>query len=238
MKETRLIMGMPVIINIPNPVSGEIMQKLFDYFRYVDNTFSTYKKTSEITKINAGALDKFHYSPDMNEILRLAEQTKNETNGYFNIQKEHSIDPSGIVKGWAIHNAANILRKTGYTNFYVEAGGDIEVAGSWTIGIRNPFNTQEIVKKVKLYDHGIATSGTYERGNHIYNPKNNMPVTEIVSLTVIGPNVYEAERFATAAFAMGKQGILFIEQLDGFEGYMIDTHGIATETRGFHVYVI
>ncbi len=55
----------------------------------------------------------------------------------------------------------------------------------------------------------------------------------MVSLTVIGPNVYEADRFATAAFAMGKNGIAFIEQLQGFEGYQIDGAGIATMTSGF-----
>ena len=84
----------------------------------------------------------------------------------------------------------------------------------------------------------MATSGTYVRGQHIYNPKNSdQPVTGIVSLTVIGPDIYEADRFATAAFAMGPAGIIFIEQLAGFEGYMIDPNGLATYTSGFERYV-
>jgi thiamine biosynthesis lipoprotein len=65
-----------------------------------------------------------------------------------------------------------------------------------------------------------------------------MPLQDIVSLTVIGPNVYEADRFATAAFAMGKRGIYFIEQLPGFEGYMIDAAARATFTSGFERYVL
>ncbi len=74
-----------------------------------------------------------------------------------------------------------------------------------------------------MSDCGVATSGTSIRGQHIYNPQDDAaPIDEIVSLTVIGPNIYEADRFATAAFAMGSDGIVFIEQLDGFEGYMID----------------
>ena len=93
------------------------------------------------------------------------------------------------------------------------------------------------MKTLWLQDCGIATSGTYIRGQHIYNPKKRgEPVTEIVSLTVIGPNVYEADRFATAAFAMGSAGIHFIEDLEGFEGYMIDPHGLATYTSGFERY--
>ena len=84
----------------------------------------------------------------------------------------------------------------------------------------------------------MATSGTYIRGQHIYNPfERSQPITEIVSLTVIGPNVYEADRFATAAFAMGRVCIDFIEQQNGLEGYMIDQDGIATLTSGFEKYL-
>jgi thiamine biosynthesis lipoprotein len=132
----------------------------------------------------------------------------------------------------------------GFKNYYVEIGGDIEVAGNnvegkpWAIGIRNPFNVKEIVKVVKLRSNGIATSGTYERGKHVYNPKENFRAADqITSFTVIGPNVYEADRFATAAFAMGKAGIQFIEKLPELAGYMIDTAGIATMTTNFTSYV-
>ncbi len=237
-------MDMPVIVEITDHDKQEIFNSLFEYFHYVDNTFSTFKKTSEITKINTGVLSESEYSPDMKTILRLAGQTKKETSGYFDILHDRKIDPSGIVKGWAIRNAAEMLHRAGYADFYVEAGGDIEVSGNnregkaWTIGIRNPFNVHEIVKRVVLHNLGIATSGTYERGKHIYNPKTDSPVDEIVSLTVIGPNILDADRYATGAFAMGRQGIRFIETLKGFEGYMIDTHGVATWTGGFGKYVV
>jgi thiamine biosynthesis lipoprotein len=242
MKQTRLIMDMPVIVEIVDEVKPEIFDKLFDYFYYVDNTFSTFKKTSEITRINDGLLKTLHASKDVQEILRLAKQTKSQTLGYFNIDRGGKIDPSGIVKGWAIHNAARLLGKIGIKNYYVEVGGDIEVTGHnsdgklWTIGIRNPFNIRQIVKVVQLKNKGIATSGTYERGKHIYIPHTHMLADETLSLTVIGPNVYEADRYATAAFAMGKKGIAFIDSREGFEGYMIDTKGIATLTAGFEKY--
>lgn len=237
-------MDMPVIVEIVDPVPSQIIYEVFDYFRLIDNTFSTFKKTSEITKINNGKLKPSEYSTDMREIFRLSEQTKKETNGYFEINRGGKIDPSGIVKGWAIHNAAKLLHGMGFKNYYVEIGGDIEVAGNnvegkpWAIGIRNPFNVKEIVKVVKLRSNGIATSGTYERGKHVYNPKENFRAADqITSFTVIGPNVYEADRFATAAFAMGKAGIQFIEKLPELAGYMIDTAGIATMTTNFTSYV-
>lgn len=241
MKQTRLIMGMPITIELVNSNINEAhINDVFSYFSYIDDTFSTYKSTSEISKINNGLLLKKEYSKDMQIVFELSEQTRIETQGYFNIRHKGKYDPSGIVKGWAIYQASILLKKRGLKHFYVEAGGDIQVSGkntenkNWTVGIRNPFNRREIVKKLSLSTEGIATSGTYIRGQHIYNPHNDNNLTEIVSLTVIGPNIYEADRFATAAFAMGRKGIAFIEKLPGLEGYMIDNTGIATYTSNFN----
>jgi thiamine biosynthesis lipoprotein len=238
-KQIRLIMGMPITIEIPNFGSQipnpDDVEEVFDYFRYVDENYSPYKEQSQVGKLNKGK----EVSAEMKKILQISEETKRVTNGYFDIRRpDGKIDPSGIVKGWAIKNAADILRKLGYKKFYVDAGGDAEIVGrNWRWGIRNPFNVGEVVKVLRLSNCGIATSGNYERGNHIYNPKTGMNEDNgIVSITVIGPNVYEADRFATAAFAMGRPGIEFIESLRGFEGYMIDNKRMATATSGFKKY--
>ncbi|MCX6752500.1 MAG: FAD:protein FMN transferase [Candidatus Nomurabacteria bacterium] len=245
MKEQRIIMGMPVVIEIvDSSASTEIFEEIFSYLISVDERFSTYKKDSEITLYNEGKIAEENLSDEMKKVFRLSEETKKITGNYFDISYQGKIDPSGLVKGWAIYNSALILRKKGFKNFYVEIAGDIEVAGlnkegkKWAIGIRNPFNKKENVKVVYLSDRGIATSGLYERGEHIYNPKEKKSVTEIASLTVIGKNIYEADRFATACFAMGKKGIYFLEKMPGLEGYMIDNDKIATFTTGFEEYAI
>lgn len=244
MKQTRLLMGMPITVEVLDAhVTEADIAAVFAYFEYVDATFSTYKSESEITRLNMGLLTLEQASDDMRTIFALAEQTKQATDGYFDIWRDGFCDPSGIVKGWAIHNAALQLNRKGFQNLYVDAGGDIQPFGSnadgeaWRVGIRNPFNMQEIVKVVAVTDQGVATSGNYVRGSHIYNPRGAALSDKIVSLTVIGPNVYDADRYATAAFAMGQAGIVFIEHLDGFEGYMIDSHGQATLTSGFEGYV-
>ena len=243
-KETRLLMGMPITVEAVDAwASAAALDAVFSYFQYVDDTFSTYKLASEITRINAGALDLAQASEDMQTVFRLAAQTKCQTDGYFDIACDGAYDPSGLVKGWAIANAAQLLRAGGLRNFYVEAGGDIQACGhnadgqSWRVGIRNPFAMEEIVKVLAISNGGVATSGTYVRGQHIRNPKNKRIISEIVSLTVIASDIYEADRFATAAFAMGRAGIHFIERLPGFEGYMIDRDGQATLTTGFERYV-
>ncbi len=245
-KQTRILMGMPITVEISDAsVSEKDIDLVYDYFRYVDEKFSTYKDTSEITRINKGLLVKNKYSEDMKTVLMLCEETKKLTNGYFDITNPAGIhDPSGLVKGWSIYNASRILKDRGFNNFYVDAGGDIQSSGvnsegkPWTIGIQDPFSKdRRIIKVVSAPGKGVATSGTYIRGQHIYDPYNKKEkISDIVSLTVIGPNIYEADRFATAAFAMGKKGIEFIENLAGFEGYMIDSSGIATMTRGFEEY--
>jgi len=238
-------MGMPVTLEVIDPnVTADVFDTVYAYFTTVDEKFSTYKDTSEISAINRGELTPDRMSNDMRTIFALAEQTREATNGYFDILHNGLYDPSGIVKGWAIYHAAELLHRKDFKNFYVDAGGDVEAVvkndrgAEWRVGIRNPFNTDEIVKVVGISNCGIATSGTYIRGQHIYNPYKAGPLTDIMSITVIGPNVYEADRYATAAFAMGRDGIAFIENLTGFEGYMIDQNKQATFTSGFARYVI
>lgn len=238
-------MGMPITIEVVDTtLTQDDLDQVFAYFTSVDNTFSTYKETSEISRLNRGELAVADASESMKTILALSEQTKKDTYGYFDIQRDGILDPSGIVKGWAIQNAAQMLKGEGFEHFYIDAGGDIQVAGNnhgklWRIGIRNPFNRSENVKVLALTDRGIATSGTAVRGQHIYNPYNrNAPLLDIVSLTVIGPNIIEADRFATAAFAMGRKGIQFLEKLAGFEGYLIDAQARATLTSEFERYVL
>jgi thiamine biosynthesis lipoprotein len=244
MKKQAIVMGMPATINVVDVgVTQEDINEVFSYFHYIDKKFSTYKKESEISQINRGEIKELDYSDEMKKILKLSEETKKETNGFFDIDYNGILDPSGLVKGYAVFQGAEILRRKNFQNYYVEIAGDIQVQGknekreNWKIGIQNPFNLDEIVKVVKLSNKGIATSGNYIRGTHIYNPKEKRFAEEIAGITVIGPNIYEADRFATASFAMGEAGINFLEKLKGFEGYMVKKNKKAILTSGFNDYL-
>ncbi len=243
MKQTRLLMGMPITLEVAG-ASQDDLDAIFAYFESVDETFSTYKATSEVSRFNRGELRPDEYSEDLRTILALGEQTRAETGGYFDMWRDGRCDPSGIVKGWAIRKAAAMLEARGFRDFYVDAGGDAQLAGlkdgrPWRVGIRNPFNRDENVKVLSLTNCGVATSGTAVRGQHVYDPHApDRPLLEVVSITLIGPDVYEADRFATAAFAMGRRGIQFVAGLPGFEGYLIDAQARATYTPGFERYVL
>lgn len=238
-------MGMPVTLEIIDiSAARRDFNDVFTLFKKIDATFSPYKITSEVSRLNRKELKLADISPEMKEILQLAEQTKKESDGYFDVYRNGILDPSGIVKGWAIKKAVDLLKGKGFKNFYVEAGGDIQVTGKnaagedWVIGIRNPFDYAENVKIIHLSSGGVATSGTVVRGEHIYDPTlGYKAVDQILSMTVVADSIYDADRFATAAFAMGKKGIEFIESKKDLEGYMIDREGIGTMTTRFEKYV-
>ena len=130
MKQTRIIMCMPVTLEALDPgVTVNTFDAVFAYFEYVDRKFSTYKPDSEISLINRQEITLAQSSEDMQAIFSLAEQTRLETGGYFDISRKGLYDPSGIVKGWAIFTASEMLRQAGFKNYYVDAGGDIQVSG-------------------------------------------------------------------------------------------------------------
>lgn len=238
-------MGMPITVEVVDrAVRPRHLESVFRLFREIDERFSPFKEASETTLWDRGLLKSSQMSPQMRVIMQLAEETRRASGGYFNVYRGDTFNPVGIVKGWAIHKAARLLRVAGFADFYVEAGGDAQVCGRgpegkpWQVGIRNPFDVSQVVKVLRISDRGVATSGTYFRGHHIYDPLDptGRISLEPVSLTVIAADILDADRFATAGFAMGQAGIAFIEAMDGYEGYLVDGQGTATYTTGFASY--
>ncbi len=234
-------MGMPVTVAISGVSDRSLVDQVFVWFEAVDRRFSTWRTDSEISDINAGRHPECAWSGEMREVLALCDRTRRESDGYFDARTPNgTIDPSGVVKGWAIRKAAAIIERAGERNYYVDAGGDIQSAGlsasgrPWRVGVQSPFDRSEIVKIVEPRGRGVATSGSYVRGRHIYVPGSpDRTVDDVVSLTVIGPDVLEADRFATAAFAMGGDGIAFIERTPGLEGFQVMSDRTAVATTGF-----
>lgn len=239
-------MGMPIAVEIVGAADSRLHEQVFAWFDAVDRRFSPYRADSEVSRINRGEIAESAYSAEMTEVLALSEETRRRTGGYFDVRRpDGTLDPSGMVKGWAIRGAAAILAAAGIRDFFVDAGGDIQSSGvnaagkDWSVGIRNPFDEHTIVKVVYPRGRGVATSGNYVRGTHIYDPHTAAgPDADIVSLTVIAPDIVAADAYATAAFAMGRSGIAFIEETPGLEGYMIDRTGKATMTGGFAEYTV
>ncbi len=245
LRRTSRIMGMSVTLEVvdDSPRAAAAIEQALGFIRTVDRRLSPFKPESELSRFNAGAVAAADLSPMSRTILELSRETRRQTGGAFNIRRpDGRLDPSGLVKGWAIREAARIIAEHGFRDYFVEAGEDIQTSGRnrhgrpWTVGVRNPFRPAELAYTVRLSGQGIATSGTYRQGDHIYDPHTGRARSEVVGCTVIGPDVYEADRFATAACAMGERGIELLERQPDLEGQLITRAARERETSGFAAY--
>ncbi len=235
-------MGMPIAIDVRDPhVDPGAVEEAFAWLRFVDATFSTYRDYSEISRLNRGELAEADAHEDVREVLLRCEQLREETRGYFDARAPipGAVDPSGLVKGWSVDRAARILDAAGARNYYLNAGGDIRVRGCpapgrpWRVGIQHPLVAGSVAAVVEANDLAIATSGEYERGHHIVNPRTGLPPDGVLSVTVVGPDLATADAYATAAFAMGEAGPRWTAHLRGYEAMTILADETVMSTGAF-----
>jgi thiamine biosynthesis lipoprotein len=225
MRKTAQIMGTAVSIDVQNLKNVSVIEAAFSRLREIDKKFSPYKKNSELSKYNRGELNKQTLSSEMKFILHACRRAEETTDGYFSAWYGDKVDPSGYVKGWAIAEAGKVIEEQGYKTYCIYAGGDIlarsDGTKTWNIGVQHPRNKQKILNKLSISNGAVVTSGNYERGKHIINPKTKKPADELLSITVIGPDIVMADVLATAAFAMGQKGIEFIKKQRGYEALAV-----------------
>jgi thiamine biosynthesis lipoprotein len=235
-------MGMPIVIDLRDEAAAdELLDRAFDEFRAVDARFSTYKADSEVSRINRGNLAVEDAHADVRAILARCEELRVETGGFFDMRaaSPETIDPSGLVKGWAVDRVAALLGAAGLRHFAVSAGGDVVVRGwglpedCWRVGIQHPTIADKLAKVVVGTDLAIATSGAYARGDHVFDPHTRRPSEGVLSVTVTGPELATADAFATAAFAMGAKGPAWTARLRGHEAMTILADGRVLSTPGF-----
>ncbi|HST39492.1 MAG TPA: FAD:protein FMN transferase [Conexibacter sp.] len=236
------LMGMPIGVDVRDDgIDPAILDELFDWLRSVDATFSTYRPDSEISRLNAGTLRRADAGPHVRAVLDRCETLRHQTGGYFDAHAviPGAIDPTGLVKGWSIEHAATLLDCAGARAYAINAGGDVRLRGrprpdhGWRVGIQHPLQRDRIAALLELDDGAVATSGAYERGHHIVTPRTRRSPTGVLSVTVVGPDLATADAYATAAFAMGRDGPTWTATLDGYEAMTILTDETVLTTRGF-----
>jgi FAD:protein FMN transferase len=241
MKAVEHVMGMGVVVDVRDPdVDEAAAGEVFDWLGFVDETFSTYKPESEISRIDRGELSAADAHPQVQAVLERCEELRDETDGFFDAKADGSLDPSGLVKGWAVDKAAAILEQGGARSFAIYAGGDVivrgrpEPGGRWHLGIRHPEHADRMAAVVEATDLAVATSGAYARGDHVLNPHTGRPPSGLLSVTITGPVLATADAYATAAFAMGSEGgPAWTARLDGYEAFSILENGTVLSTPGF-----
>lgn len=146
------------------------------------------------------------------------------------------LDLGAVAKGLAIDTAARELRP--FRNFSIDAGGDLYLGGSnpegapWRVGIRHPRHDNEYICGLQASDQAVCTSGDYERGKHILDPRTGEPAASVASVTVVAPNAMLADALSTSAFVLGpNEGIALLTRM-GVEGLIVAPDLDRYETRG------
>jgi thiamine biosynthesis lipoprotein len=225
-------MGTAVSLDLREPwIAGSAIDAFFAWLNSVDARFSSYREDSQVSRLRRGEISVGQTDGDFREVLAMCGEVKRLSRGAFDIWHHSSagIDPSGLVKGWSIDRGARLLRDAGARNFCINAGGDVLACGeaapgrSWRIGIRHPEIPDKIAAVVVGRDIAVATSGAYERGDHIVDPVTGRSPSGLLSTTIAGASLASADAFATAAFAMGESGVAWMSQLAGYAGLAITT---------------
>ena len=237
------VMGTAISIDVRDAgVDDEVVETAFEWLHQVDARFSPYKRASEISRLGRGELILEECHADVAEVLSLCEDLRRATDGVFNAwacRPDGRLDPSGVVKGWAVERAAQLLAKGGARNFCINAGGDIIARGRpqpgrhWRIGVRHPRDASALAAVVQLTDLAVATSGDYERGEHIVDARTGLPSEELVSMTVAGPSLTMADAYATVGFAMGTAGVAWVAGRPGYSPYAVTRGGRVLYTDPF-----
>lgn len=211
----------------------------------VDELFSTYRDDSQLSRLARGELTVAECDPEVAEVLELGAEAERVSEGWFSLRYQGSLDPTGIVKGWAAERAARRIAAAQVNGVSVNGGGDVQLLGSpdaqrpWRVGVSDPLRPgglAAVVSTAGTSELAVATSGTAERGAHIADPSTGRSaVTDLVAVTVVAPSLTWADCWATAAFAMGSRaGLAWLESLPDVEALLITagdevrcTHGLA-----------
>jgi thiamine biosynthesis lipoprotein len=156
-------------------------------------------------------------------------------------QAPSQLDFSSIAKGYGVDLLAAWLEGQGITDYLVEIGGEIRVAGQspragpWRIAVEKPDPMlREVTTTLELSAAAVATSGDYRnyfehegvRYSHSIDPRTGWPVRhDLVSVTVVHQSTALADAWATALTVLGTEAALSTAVEQGLAVYLISRDG-------------
>ncbi len=212
----------------------EILQNAIDQgvkrISEAEERFSTWIRESELSRFRRGEVQE--PSDDFEEVMLLSYRALEVTGGYFDPWTlPGGYDPTGLVKGWAIEKALELLANLGVEVGGINGGGDVALLPGWKqeVGVQHPRNREALCGVLEV-ESAVATSGIYERGVHINNPLGEKIAA--VSATVVGEELWLCDVFATALVAGGEEVLFLLERYPGYEGFFIDQDDALFKTSG------
>jgi thiamine biosynthesis lipoprotein len=204
-----------------------------------DRLFSTWREDSAIRRIHRGELSLWDAPGDVAAVFDRCLLARTLSGGWFDPWTVGGhFDPTGLVKGWSGGRALRELRDPGVLGAMVNAGGDVacfgepEAGRAWRVGVRDPSDARRALYAVQPAG-AVATSGSYERGPHIYDPFTGRPAQATASATVTGTDLDLVDALATALAAAGAPVLALIDRMDDIEGCVVLAGGSLRATSGF-----
>jgi FAD:protein FMN transferase len=238
------VMGMPISLALRGRHASSLAAEqgwraVISRLREVDLIFSTYREDSIINRLDRGELTIEECPPEVAEVLALGEEAEQLSVGAFSINLPSAdgrrrLDPSGLVKGWAVQQAAQLLIALDDTDFCLSAGGDMvchiasDERPAWRIGIEHPYHPRTLIAVVPVRSGAVATSGTAHRGAHLIDPRTGQPPRGVASVTVIEPSLTWADIDATAAYVHGLDAARWLHSRPIYSALIVWADGAAT----------
>jgi thiamine biosynthesis lipoprotein len=241
------VMGMPISIDIrdagahEDPDSTEhLLDECFAILRRTDDTFSLWRSDTPMARLSDRRAGLAEMPVDVVEVLRRCVQAASMTGGLFTARRPgRQVDPTGLVKGWAVDRVARMLTAAGLRHWCINAAGDVLMHGQarpgegWTVGIVDPFQSGRLIDTVTVTVGAVATSGTTQRGTHIWDPARGRPARGVRAATVMARDIIEADVLATAAVVRGRGAASWLQTFAGVEGLVVSDDGSVETTAGW-----
>lgn len=234
-RRVKHVMGMPLSLALRGRHAADragdaAWSAVLDQLREVDRVFSTYRPDSAVSRLGRGEITVDDCPPEVAEVLALGREAQRRSGGAFSVVLPASddgdpgatvLDPSGVVKGWAVERASRLLAALPGTDFCLSAGGDMvchtasSTSPAWRVGIEHPDDVQTVIAVVPVRNGAVATSGTAHRGRHLFDARTGRASEGVASITVIGPSLTTADIDATAAYAHGPDAAAWLRSQPG-----------------------
>ncbi|TNM68136.1 FAD:protein FMN transferase [Streptomyces sp. NP160] len=220
-------------------LAQDAWRAVMDQLRWADTVFSTYREDSWVSRLGRGEVSLDACPPEVAEVLAIGEQAERDSGGAFSVHLpgpdgRRRLDPSGVVKGWAVQRAAAALRALPETDHCLSAGGDMTClttdpdADPWRVGVEDPRDPTRVVAVVPVFSGAVATSGTAHRGQHLLDARTGLAPQGVASVTVVAGTLTTADVDATAAYAQGLEAAAWLARRPGRSGLVVWQDGTTT----------
>lgn len=201
-----------------------------------DHRYSLYDPSSVLSRIARGDLRLTDAAQQVRDTYALALEWRDRTGGAFTPHRPDGVvDLSGLVKALAIRDAGAVLDEAS-EHWLLNAGGDVLVRGlhhgvaPWSVGVADPARRDTVVGVVALEGsrRAVATSGTAERGEHVW--RRSTPT--FVQATVVADDIVTADVLATAIVAGDAEDLRRITADGAVDVLALDEDGVVWATPG------